>query len=179
MQVSKKLAAQMVNIGRTTFYRHIKEKPISVGSNGKIDVSELIRVYGSNNVRTPEQLEQAKNNKNVPSGTHRNTPSIDETTQLKEEITKLEKERLREREQLTEEIENLRSSLKDSMSQNKNLTSLLTDQRELSKKDKDQEKQTETLFTVLQTVKELQEQQNIKKGIWKRLFRECSRNCVI
>jgi hypothetical protein len=34
MKVNKKLAAQMVGPGRTTFYRHIEEKPISVLSDG-------------------------------------------------------------------------------------------------------------------------------------------------
>jgi hypothetical protein len=50
MKVTKKLAAQMAGVGRTTFYHHIKDKPISV-TDGKIDVSELIRVYGNENVR--------------------------------------------------------------------------------------------------------------------------------
>ena len=50
MQVSISKAAEMVGITRATLYRHIEKKGISVDKdeegNPKIDVSELIRIYG-------------------------------------------------------------------------------------------------------------------------------------
>ena len=50
MKVSISKAADMVGITRATLYRHIEKKGISVAKdaddNPKIDVAELIRVYG-------------------------------------------------------------------------------------------------------------------------------------
>jgi len=50
MQVTKPEAARMVGVKRSTFYKHIKDKSISVTNDNKIDVSELQRVYGYENV---------------------------------------------------------------------------------------------------------------------------------
>lgn len=170
MKVNKKLAAQMVGIGRTTFYRHITEKPISVDANGTIDVSELIRVYGGENVKTPEQLKHPANKDMGRDGTSRDTSLDGEVSRLKGELEKLNSERSRERAQLTEEIENLRSSLKQSMEQNGNLTRLLTDGRDQEEKLKDQKQteQDEKLESVLQKLQELSA--SSKKGFWGKLF---------
>ena len=50
-QVSISKAAKLVGVSRSTFYRHIENKGISVSKNNDdkpvIDVSELVRVYGS------------------------------------------------------------------------------------------------------------------------------------
>ncbi len=173
MKVTKKLAAQMVNIGRTTFYRHITEKPISVDANGQIDVSELIRVYGSENVKTPDQLKQMKQS-GVASGEHdgtQKTLSLEaDILRLKEELETVNLERHRERSQLTEQIENLQSSLKHSMEQNGNLTRLLTDGRAQEEKLKNQ-KQTEheeKIQSVLDILKNIET--TSRKGLWARLF---------
>lgn len=173
MKVTKKLAAQMVNIGRTTFYRHITEKPISVDANGQIDVSELIRVYGSENVKTPEQLKQMKQS-GTKLGEHDGTPKISslegEVARLKEELEKINLERHRERSQLTEQIENLQSSLKQSMEQNGNLTRLLTDGRVQEEKLKNQKQteQEEKIQSVLEILKNIET--TSRKGFWARLF---------
>jgi len=173
MKVTKKLAAQMVNIGRTTFYQHITEKPISVDANGQIDVSELIRVYGSENVKTPDQLKQMKQS-GVASGEHdgtQKTLSLEaDILRLKEELETVNLERHRERSQLTEQIENLQSSLKHSMEQNGNLTRLLTDGRAQEEKLKNQ-KQTEheeKIQSVLDILKNIET--TSRKGFWARLF---------
>lgn len=160
----------MVNIGRTTFYRHITEKPISVDANGQIDVSELIRVYGSENVKTPEQLKQPKNKSSEHDGTQKDTSLEAEVARLKSELEKANLERSRERSQLTEQIENLQSSLKQSMEQNGNLTRLLTDGRAQEDKLKSQKltEQEEKIETILKTLQELSEQK--PKGFWQRLF---------
>jgi hypothetical protein len=170
MKVNKKLAAQMVNIGRTTFYRHITEKPISVDANGQIDVSELIRVYGNENVKTPEQLKQPKNKSSEHDGTQKDTSLEAEITRLKSELEKANLERGRERSQLTEQIDNLQSSLKQSMEQNGNLTRLLTDGRAQEDKSKSQKQteQEEKIETILKTLQELSEPK--PKSIWQKLF---------
>lgn len=169
MKVSKKLAAELVGIGRTTFYRHIDEKPISVDASGKIDFSELLRVYGNENVKTPDQLKKAKQNKEEGSD-DADVTLKSEVERLKAELSKANSERQREREQLTEEIENLRNSLNKSMDQNGNLTRLLTDQRDkdlttLTDKEKAQE---ETLQELIARVKEIQEAQKVPEGLLAR-----------
>ncbi len=160
----------MVNIGRTTFYRHITEKPISVDANGQIDVSELIRVYGSENVKTPEQLKQPKNKSSEHDGTQKDTSLEAEVTRLKSELEKINLERNRERSQLTEQIENLQSSLKQSMEQNGNLTRLLTDGRAQEEKLKGQKQseQEEKIESILETLKELSQPK--PKGLFAKLF---------
>ena len=170
MKVNKKLAAQMVNIGRTTFYRHITEKPISVDANGQIDVSELIRVYGNENVKTPEQLRQPKNKSAEHDGTQKDTSLEAEITRLKSELEKANLERGRERSQLTEQIDNLQSSLKQSMEQNGNLTRLLTDGRSQEDKLKNQKQaqQEEKIESILKTLQELSEPK--PKTFWQKLF---------
>ena len=160
----------MVNIGRTTFYRHITEKPISVDANGQIDVSELIRVYGNEKVKTPEQLKQPKNKSSEHDGTQKDTSLEAEITRLKSELEKANLERNRERSQLTEQIDNLQSSLKQSMEQNGNLTRLLTDGRAQEDKSKSQKQteQEEKIETILKTLQELSEPK--PKSFWQKLF---------
>ena len=160
----------MVNIGRTTFYRHLTEKPISVDANGQIDVSELIRVYGGENVKTPEQLKQHKNKSSEHDGTQKDTSLEAEIIRLKSELEKVNWERDRERSQLTEQIDNLQSSLKQSMEQNGNLTRLLTDGRAQEDKLKSQKQteQEEKIETILKTLQGLSEQR--PKGFWQKLF---------
>jgi chromosome segregation ATPase len=170
MKVNKKLAAQMVNIGRTTFYRHITEKPISVDANGQIDVSELIRVYGSDNVKTPEQLKQSRNKPTEHDGTQKNSSLEAEVSRLKSELEKVNLERNRERSQLTEQIENLQSSLKQSMEQNGNLTRLLTDGRsdEEKQNSQKQKEQDEKIESILKTLQSMNEEK--PKTLWQKIF---------
>ena len=172
MKVNKKLAAEMVGIGRTTFYRHIKEKPISVDDRGKIDVSELIRVYGNENVRTPEQLEQEKKEPKEHDGTPTNIRLEEEIKRLKSELEKSDLERSRERAQFTEEIESLRENLNKALSQSDNLTKLLTDQRNQEDKQKSQKEREQEgkLDALLKSVQKMEDEQNRKKGFMERLF---------
>ena len=156
----------MVGLGRTTFYRHLDKKKISVNPEGLIDVSELIRVYGNENVMTLEQREQLKKAKQGHKGTQPDTHLADEVKRLRTELENVSLERKRERDQLSEEIDHLRSSLEKSMEQNNSLTRLLTDERE-RKEDLSAQKQTDQetkLEEVLKAVKNLEERQN--KGWW-------------
>ena len=79
-------------------------------------------------------------------------------------------ERNRERSQLTEQIDNLQSSLKQSMEQNGNLTRLLTDGRAQEDKSKSQKQteQEEKIETILKTLQELSEPK--PKSFWQKLF---------
>ncbi len=166
MKVTKKTAAKMVGIGRTTFYRHIDEKKISVDEDGKIDVSELERVYPGK-LKTPEQLNRPSN-KLVE---HTGTQSIrleEEVKRLRSELETLQTERRRERDQLEDQISTLKSSLEKSMSQNEGLTRLLTDQRSETEKLADDKKSSQeaALERVLSVVQEINEKQNQGNRWW-------------
>jgi len=52
-------AAPLIGKSTQTIYRHIKQGKLSKGSNGKIDTSELIRVYGE--LRKPETPHTTQN----------------------------------------------------------------------------------------------------------------------
>lgn len=179
MKVNKKVASKMVGIGRNTLYRHIEEKGISVGTDGRIDVSELIRVYGNENVKTPEQLKDPALQRTVEhDGTQKNLALETEVARLKADLENLAQERRREREQLNDQIEHLKTSLDKSMSQNEGLTRLLSDQRSQTEKlsERKQSKEEEKLDTLLHTVQKLQADQTAKKSWWpfghRKLFNE-------
>lgn len=165
MKVNKKQAAKMVGIGRTTFYKHIKSKPISLDHKGRIDVSELIRVYGNENVKT---LEQVSNKKNEHDNTPKSVQLNEEITRLESELDSIKKERQREREQLEEQIDNLRKTLDKAMSNNDNLTRLLTDQRNQEEKGKLQkeQKQSDKLDALLEKIEKLEAEAQKKKNWW-------------
>jgi len=165
MRVNKKQAAQMVGIGRTTFYKHIKSKAISVDSKGRIDVSELIRVYGNENIRT---LEQASKEKSEHSSTQKSVRLNEDLAHLKSEMDTIKKERQREREQLEEQISNLRQTLDKAMSNNDNLTRLITDQRKTEEKSKVQkeQKQADKLDSLIKKIDQLEEDAKKKKNWW-------------
>ncbi len=183
MLVKKNLAAKMSGVGRTTFYRHIVEKGITIEPDGRIDTAELIRVYGSENILTPEQVkekEKAQRSSKLSNGTpkeqdgeQQNAHLLDEIKRLKNDLENLSLERKRERDQASEQIDYLKAALDKSMGQNNGLTRLITDER--AKEERlTQEKESEqasTLKVVLETVQALQAE-NQKKGWW--LFRRKS-----
>lgn len=109
-------AAKIVGIERSTLYRHIDEKGISVikkeGGHPKIDVSELIRVYGDqvNPDRLKSNKKESDDTKTKDNAT-KNDPN-DATLSARARIELLEEERKREREQYQDQIENLKESLK-------------------------------------------------------------------
>lgn len=188
MLVSISKAAEMVGITRATFYRHVERKGISTTTdddgNPKVDVSELIRVYGDR-VRVTDREEGADNN-DTPKLIHPiqgNTPSTAhvEVGVLKERINALElerqlldKERGRERDQLQEQIDMLRGHLTNSEEQQKRLTLLLTDQRrpEEGREDRDQHllRQFEELKAIIDRQSlEKQEQEGRIKALEQRI----------
>jgi vacuolar-type H+-ATPase subunit I/STV1 len=141
-KVSLAKAAQMVGVARSTFYRHINEKGISVEdkdtSRPKIDVSELIRVYGDK-VKTPEQLQMAKQKSKATNATQSDT-SMEERIELetlRQKIKHVEELHATEKNRLEEQIEMLREMLSSEKEERKRATAQLTDQRSATDKDKD------------------------------------------
>jgi hypothetical protein len=147
MLVSISKAADMVGITRATFYRHVDRKGISIqkdaDGNPKVDVSELIRVYGDK-VRLEDHDRKGGGPDTEPTiqAKQDNTPQstlniVVEVGVLKERIQHLlqerdqsHEEREREREQLVEQIDMLRARLVESEEQQKRLTLLLTHRKE-------------------------------------------------
>lgn len=167
MQVSISTAAKMVGITRSTLYEHIKEKPISLidadTKRPKIDVSELIRVYGANNITPLEKL-----NGNAAPANESTPPALaTENAILKEKLQTLEAERDRERRQLTEQIDNLQESLKREQESVSKVTALLSDHRSEAERRAGQDTtQAKKLADLEQQVKDLAEQQKPKKKGW-------------
>ncbi len=166
MKVTKKDAADMAGVGRTTFYRHIEEKKISVDSDGRIDVAELSRVYG--NIMTLEQAKAANRSNREPVPSNQDLSLELEVKNLRETLETLNLERKRERDQYTDQIEHLKNSLEKSMNQNEGLTRLLTDERSKEEKLSDQNEleKNKKLDAVLQAIQNLQDQKS-KKPVWK------------
>ncbi len=115
MQVTKPQAAKMVGVKRSTFYKHIKDKSISITNDNKIDVSELQRVYGHENVVPLDQVPKE------------NTASTKPTAEkaLKEQIIKLETDLENEKKERQKDKEELREMLNTYKEQNKELNNHL------------------------------------------------------
>lgn len=171
MKVSISDAAKMVGITRSTLYEHIKEKNISVidadTKRPKIDVSELIRVYGDK-VRALEEVR--KDTKETISKDSNPDILALENASLKDKLTSLENERDRERRQLQAQIDNLQHSLQKEQEALNRIAGLLTNQSE-STKGKDVDKslsdkliQLENSIASLKAANESRE----KKWFWQK-----------
>lgn len=161
MQVSISEAAKMVGITRSTLYAHIGEKGISVidakTKRPKIDVSELVRVYGDkvkplDQIAASNALKAAEGNQNLTT----------EVAVLRERLKTAELERERERRQLSEQIDNLQEMLKKEQEVVGKVTAQLTDQRssaeKQSSKEEEQTKRFSEIETTVKTLLELQQQ---------------------
>ena len=194
MQVSISKAADMVGITRATLYRHIEKKGISVEQdeegNPKIDVSELIRVYG-HKVKPVIETEQAKE---VSNSEHDEVVPTDDTevTILKskiahlEELRELDKEASKtQNETLHSQIERLEDALKRAQEGQNKLTLLLEDksgnknnswelafkeleERIANQQSEAEEKQQKILRQNRALKRALDEEKS--KSIWKKLF---------
>lgn len=171
-KVNISTAAKMVGVDRSTFYRHVAEKGITLEEKNtkrpKVDVSELIRVYGDK-VKTPDQIQQQKNNHEVSPTTPHNTSTEEqiELHTLREKVKYLESLRESEKRSLEDQIDLLKNLLETERAEKSKATALLTDQR--SEADK--------LATFEKTLKELSETQtkmmedlSNKKGFFAKLF---------
>ncbi len=176
-EVSISDAAKMVGITRATLYEHITQKKISVigkeTKRPKINVSELIRIYGDK----LQPLDAANDRATTPSHTgDRSLVAAAENAALKEKLQIIEEERERERRLLTAQIdsqqaqiENLQESLKKEQDTVGKVTAMLTDQRsEVKKKAEEETIQSQKWAELEKTVKILAENQN--QSFWQKLF---------
>jgi hypothetical protein len=149
-KVSLRHAAKLAGVSRATFYKHIGEKGITIEDKDtarpKVDVSELVRIYG-NKLKTPQKLAQEEENKKLiaeaPSGAALEDRM--ELQALRAENRRLDELRQTEKaaadryaEQQKEQIELLKGLLESEKEERRRTTVLLTDQR--SEKEKQAEK---------------------------------------
>lgn len=177
-------ASQIAGVTRKTLYADMQKGTLSYEVTDKkkrlIAVAELERVYGT--LTKPqaetkqETLFDADNH-----GAGQGASSSDVNAEiLKVRLEFIEKERAREREQLNEQIEHLRSMLGSEQEERRKITALLTDQS--SEREKQGAKQVETetqLDDLKNTVLELRKQnrsifkalkEEKEKGFWQKLF---------
>ncbi|MGH1377136.1 MAG: hypothetical protein ACRBCK_12420 [Alphaproteobacteria bacterium] len=140
MKVSITKAAKMAGIQRSTFYRHVEEKGISLEDTDtkrpKVDVSELIRVYGDK-LKTIDEVEQKKQSNKNDSATISNT-SLEEKIELetlKERVKYLESLQDTEKKRLEEQIDLLKDMLSSEKAERQKATAQLTDQRSAKEKE--------------------------------------------
>lgn len=167
MKVNITKAAKMAGVDRSTFYKHVEEKGISLDkTNAKrplVDVSELIRVYGDK-VKSPEQIRQDNNRNKVLDSTPSNT-SIEEQIELhtlRERVKHLEELRETEKRGLEEQIEILKKQVESERTDRQRATALLTDQSENKKQE---DTRLSNIEKSIQTI-----QQNQSRTLRERLF---------
>lgn len=171
-KVNISTAAKMVGVDRSTFYRHVAEKGITLEEKNtkrpKVDVSELIRVYGDK-VKTPDQIQQQKNNQEVSPTTPHNTSTEEqiELHTLREKVKYLESLRESEKRSLEDQIELLKNLLETERAEKSKATALLTDQRSEADKLAAFEK---TLKELSETQTKMMEDLSNKKGFFSKLF---------
>lgn len=167
MKVNISQAAKMAGVERSTFYRHVEEKGISLEDTHtkrpKVDVSELIRVYGDK-LKSLEQIEQEENGKEVSDKTPSNTNVQDqiELHTLREKVKHLETLSRAEKQGLEDQIELLKSLLESERAERNKATAQLTDQRS-------QKEQEATRLTALErTLQDMAADQN--RPLYQKLF---------
>jgi hypothetical protein len=127
-------AADMIGITRATLYKHIEEKGISIIKEGnahpKIDVSELIRVYGDN-LKMPGETKQKKGADNTTKQkTIQNDGDSIETALLEQKLEHVEELKRLEVRRLEDQIQLLEKMLDAEKEEKSKINLLLTDQRE-------------------------------------------------
>lgn len=149
----------MVGVDRSTFYRHVEEKGITLDKTSTkrplVDVSELIRVYGDK-VKSPDQIRQDNNLKEV---THPTLPnnSVEEQIELhtlRERVKHLQELRDTEKRGLEEQIEILKKQVETERAERQRATALLTDQRE------DKQKEDSRLSNIEKSIQTIYQNQN-------------------
>lgn len=180
-EVSISDAAKMVGVTRATLYEHMKDKKISVidkdTSRPKINVSELVRVYGDK----LKPLTAANDKSAGKQSGDRDLVAAAENVALKEKLQMIEQERDRERRLLTaqidsqqSQIENLQESLKKEQDTVGKVTAMLTDQRsDAEKKANEDTAQAKKWAELEKTVQTLAENQN--QSFWQKLFGKSSK----
>ena len=121
-------AAEMCGWSKGALSKAIKSGKMSVHEKTKVgfqlDPAEVLRVF-------PKKTETSSNEQSETPKKHSGNSAVSaEVNALRQQIATVEIERTREREQLTDRIESLQQMLSDEKSERRQLTALLTDQRE-------------------------------------------------
>ncbi len=163
-RVSISKAAKMVELPRSTFYRHISEKSISIQDKDTnrptVEISELVRVYGDQ-VKLLEKTAEGKKGNKHSKDTQQDTLFDDkiELSTLREKLRHLEELRQIEKSAAYEKIELLKSLLDSEKARLQQATMLLTDQRS------EKERQIEKLAAVENELSKIK-----RAGFFARLF---------
>ncbi|MBP7759728.1 MAG: hypothetical protein KA099_04095 [Alphaproteobacteria bacterium] len=169
-KVTQVMAAEMIGKSRITINRHIKDGTLSKDADGKIDVSELRRVYGDN-ILTPEQVEEKKTAKESRKKDEQKGLEADH---LRKQLDILTQERARERDLLNEQIDLLRERLEKSEEREKTITLLLTHQGQESAHERlrKQEVLDQELKSLKEALERLERQNEAQQavGFFGRLF---------
>lgn len=127
-------AAEMCGWSKGAISKAIKSGKMSVNGKTKggfqLDPAEVLRVFPK---KTETQVNEQSETIYKYSG---NSTVLAEVNGLQQQISTAELERNREREQLTDRIESLQKMLDDEKSERRQLTALLSDQREKSEEPK-------------------------------------------
>ena len=120
-------AAEMCGWSKGAISKAIKSGKMSVYEKTKagfqLDPAEVLRVF-------PKKTETASSEQSETHKKHSGNSAISgEVDALRQQISTAELERTREREQLTDRIESLQQMLADEKSERRQLTALLSDQR--------------------------------------------------
>lgn len=121
-------AAEMCGWSKGALSKAIKSGQMSAHAKTKagfqLDPAEVLRVFPrKTETQSSEQLE-------TPQKRTGNSDLSAEVEALRQQIATAELERTREREQLTDRIDSLQQMLADEKSERRQLTAILTDQRE-------------------------------------------------
>lgn len=121
-------AAKVCGWSKAALSKAIKSGKMSVYSKTKsgfqLDPAEVLRVF-------PKKTETSSSEQSAtPNKYSRNSAVSSEVDALRQQVSTAELERTREREQLTDRIESLQQMLTDEKSERRQLTALLSDQRE-------------------------------------------------
>lgn len=121
-------AAEVCGWSKSALSKAIKSGKMSVHSKTKagfqLDPAEVLRVF-------PKKTETCQNEQSETPNKHSENIAVSgEVDALRQQIATAELERTREREQLTDRIESLQQMLSDEKTERRQLTALLSDQRE-------------------------------------------------
>ena len=126
-------AAEMVGLTRPTFYRKVEELGISiVEDNGKkrVDVSELIRVFGTDVKINKERKEEVSKTSNNTSTDKKSRTEDGEDIRVKLAVLESELERERKlREEIKDEVEYFKEQVALEKEEKKKITLLIEDLR--------------------------------------------------
>lgn len=132
VQLSLNKAAKEAGIAKATLLEALKSGRISASKSDKghweIDPSELFRAFPKTGFREPSEP-KATSYQNREKTTQNGVLEI-EVKMLREQLAFVAAEREREREQMGEQIQNLRDQIERQSADHRQALALLTDQRE-------------------------------------------------